>query len=97
MEVRNIYKNELKRIVKSYKSILFVVFAMIAVIFYSYHAINNSRTSIFDSKGEEKVITGAKAIRLDNQRWSALEGELTEDKLMMILNKYRDSFSQNNP
>jgi len=90
------YENELKRIIKSNKSILFISLAIIAAIFCSYQAINNARTSIFDSKGEERVITGAEAIRLDNQRWSALKGDLTEDKIMIVLNKYRDSFSKDN-
>ena len=86
----NILNLELKRVLKTKGNLIIFSLSIIATIFLSFFCINTQTTDIVLSDGTYKIINGREAIKLDLNRQSKIEGDITEDVLINALNKYKE-------
>ena len=86
----NILNLELKRVLKTKGNLIIFSLSIIATIFLSFFCINTQTTDIVLSDGTYNIINGREAIKLDLNRQSKIEGDITEDVLINALNKYKE-------
>ncbi len=85
----NLYKLELKRLLKRKSVKISIIFSIFITVIFSYLLIHYEKYAYIDDNKNEVEIRGLNAISKRKNDWKLYNGDVTPEKLIQILNTYK--------
>ena len=87
----NLYKLELKRLLKTKSVKISIIFSIFITVIFSYLPIHYEKYTYIDDNKNEVEIRGLDAILKKKNDWKLYNGDVTPEKLIQVLNIYKQA------